>query len=210
MPAASLFTATAETLLNRLIALDEDSAQRLVPLAGKRLSVFIEQLPVGITLVFSTRIDVLAEPHSFEDVCVHQDGESCFIKTSLDVLPSLTQTSQITRLIRADKLQLQGELSIAQQTAALFQQLDIDWEEQLARYTGDVPAHEAFASAQKFRQQFAAFGRRLQAGLGNALTEEKDIAVSKLAVMHFNDEVDALRDDVQRFEARLSLLEKNQ
>ena len=50
---------------------------------------------------------------------------------------------------------------------------------------------------------------RFTSGLSNAITEEKDIAVGKLAVMHFNDEVDALRDDVQRFEARLRLLENS-
>jgi len=42
----------------------------------------------------------------------------------------------------------------------------------------------------------------------NALIEEKQIAAPKLAVLHFSDEVNALRDDVARLDARLLQLEQ--
>ncbi|QCZ92362.1 ubiquinone biosynthesis accessory factor UbiJ [Salinimonas iocasae] len=209
MPASSLFTASAEAFINNLIALDEDSEKRLSALSGKRLTLFLEGLPWGVTLAFSSKVDILLEHHSYEDVSVHVDESTCYIKTHFDALPSLTQTSQITQLIREGKLQMQGEPGIAQQVAALFQQLDIDWEEQLSKYTGDVPAHQIFSGASAFKAQMKALSERFTSGLSNAITEEKDIAVGKLAVMHFNDEVDALRDDVQRFEARLRLLENS-
>lgn len=207
MPASSLFTASAEILINKVIALDEDSEKRLAALSGKRLTVFLDGFPWGVTLAFSSKVDILLEQHTYEDVVVHADDKTCYIKTHFDVLPRLTQTSQITQLIREGKLHLQGEPGIAQQVAALFQQLDIDWEEQLSAYTGDIPAHQIFSGASGLKTQFMAFSERFTRGLSNAITEEKDIAVGKLAVMHFNDEVDALRDDVQRFEARLRLLE---
>lgn len=209
MPASSLFTASAEALINKVIALDEDSEKRLALLNGKRLTLFLDGFPWGVTLAFSSKVDILLEHHSYEDVSVHVDENTCYIKTDFDVLPRLTQTSQITQLIREGKLHLHGEPGIAQQVAALFQQLDIDWEEQLSNYTGDVPAHQIFSSASAVKAQVLAFSERLTRGLSNAITEEKDIAVGKLAVMHFNDEVDALRDDAQRFEARLRLLENS-
>lgn len=210
MPASSLLTAAIEQGLNRLVALDEDSRQRLDDLEGKQLTVFVKELPWGLTLAFSDRIDVLLETRDAEEVALHLFDHSCCIEAELQVLPQLTQTSQLTRLIREHKLALHGELSVAQQVAGLFQQLDIDWEGHLSRYTGDVLAHQLGQGLQRLRQQWQDSARRAQAGLANALTEEKQVAVNQLAITHFSDQVDALRDDVQRFEARLNALNKQQ
>ena len=52
-------------------------------------------------------------------------------------------------------------------------------------------------------------GRKAEAILGSALTDEKQLAAHKLAVMHFSDQVSSLRDDAERFEARLERLERS-
>ncbi|MCP3865371.1 MAG: hypothetical protein GY923_06105, partial [Aestuariibacter sp.] len=44
----------------------------------------------------------------------------------------------------------------------------------------------------------------------SALTDEKQLAAHKLAVLHFSDEVSRLRDDAERLESRLSRLESKQ
>ena len=81
-------------------------------------------------------------------------------------------------------------------------------EEWLSDYTGDIAAHQAFSAADKVKQRLVEAMARTRAGLSNTLTEEKPIGVSKLAMLHFSDEVSMLRDDIQRFEARLSALDK--
>ena len=43
---------------------------------------------------------------------------------------------------------------------------------------------------------------------GNAVVEEKQLAAHKLAVMHFSDEVNALRDRTESADARLRRLEE--
>jgi len=43
---------------------------------------------------------------------------------------------------------------------------------------------------------------------GNAVVEEKQLAAHKLAVMHFSDEVNALRDRAESADARLRRLEE--
>ncbi|AXR07893.1 ubiquinone biosynthesis accessory factor UbiJ [Salinimonas sediminis] len=210
MPASALLSAIAETAINRVLALDEDSQARLLPLNGKRLTLYIDQFPHALTLVFSQRVDVLTELLEHSELVAQLDENSCCIRTSLEVLPKLTQTSQLTQLIRQGELHLDGDLHIAQHTAALFGQLDIDPQEWLSHYTGDVIAHQAGQTLAGFKTQIANALARSRAGISNALTEEKPIGVGKLAVMHFNDEVDALRDDVQRFEARLNALNNEQ
>lgn len=208
MPAQALLTATIETAINQVLLLDPDSAARLQPLNGKRLTVFLDNTPVTLTLVFSQRIDVLAETRDFTQVVAELDAQSCCVKTSLDQLPALQQSSKLTSLIQEGKLFVEGELNVAQQVSQLFQGLDIDWEEHLSRYTGDVVAHNIFASVRSVNQSLGRLFDNAKAGLANALTEEKDIAVPAIAVAHFSDQVSDLRDDAERFAARLTQLEQ--
>ncbi len=192
MPTSALVTATAESVLNKLLSLDEDSEVRLKALAGARLTAFISPLPYGITLSFSDRIDVLSEQGSFEDAVASLGPKDCCIKTSLQTLPELKETSQLTRLIQQKALFLEGELNVAQQVSALFQQLDIDIEKTVK--TVHEKSMSALASMAKV--------------FGNAVVEEKQLAAHKLAVMHFSDEVNALRDRAESADARLRRLEE--
>lgn len=90
-------------------------------------------------------------------------------------------------------------------SAALGQ---FDWALALRPYLGDILAARA-------AQAFAGFGRwRAQAheSAGRTLAEyatyETDLLADKHAVRRFVADVDALRDDVARLEARLALLEQ--
>ena len=205
MPAVPLLTATIETALNKVLSLDPDAAAKLSQLQGKRLVVELDDLQQRFALVFSTKVDVLALADAPDPAGV----DECIIKTRLSVLPSLRDTSQLTRLIKSGELEVNGELAIAQAFSGLLQSLNIDLEEQLAIRTNDVIAHELFGLAAKAQVQLQEAGRKAEAILGSALTDEKQLAAHKLAVMHFSDQVSNLRDDAERFEARLERLERS-
>ncbi|WP_216027007.1 SCP2 domain-containing protein [Aestuariibacter sp. A3R04] len=207
MPAQALFTATLETAMNQLLSLDEDSDDRLRQLAGKTLIVYIADTPIALRLVFADNVNVLAEQSTFSETVKALDKQSCCIQVSLDVLPQLKQSSRLTALIQEGKLTVEGELAVAQQASGLFQGLSIDWEEVVSQYTGDVVAHTLFASANRVHQTMLSVVNNAKAGLGNALTEEKQIAAPALAVTHFCDQVSDLRDDVERLQAKLNKLE---
>lgn len=207
MPAQALFTAALETAMNKLLSLDEDSAERLRQLAGKSLSVFITDTPVALRLVFADNVNVMAGLGSFDDEVKILDKQSCCIQVSLDVLPQLKQSSRLTALIQEGKLTVEGELAVAQQVSSLFQALNIDWEDVVSQYTGDIMAHNLFTSANRVHQTMLGVIDNAKAGLGNALTEEKQIAAPALAVAHFCDQVSDLRDDAERAQARINKLE---
>ena len=206
MPTSALVAATAESIINKLLSLDETSQKRLKSLNGARLSAFISPLPYGIT--FSERVDVLTEQGSFDDAVAALGPKDCCIKTSLQTLPELKETSQLTRLIQQKALFLEGELNVAQQVSALFQQLDIDVEELLAQKTNDVVAHQTVKTAKAVHEKALSALSSVASVLGNAVVEEKQLAAHKLAVMHFSDEVNALRDRTESADARLRRLEE--
>jgi ubiquinone biosynthesis protein UbiJ len=208
MPTSALVAATLETTINKLLSLDEDSEKRLKSLSGARLTAFVSPLPYGITLSFSDRVDVLTEQDTFEHVVKQMGSKDCCIKTSLSTLPELKETSQLTRLIQQKALFLEGELNVAQQVSALFQQLDIDVEELLSQKTNDVFAHQTVQMAKTVHKKSLSVLSSLGRVLGNTVVEEKKLAAHRLAVMHFSDDVNALRDSTDRLDERLRQLEE--
>jgi len=144
----------------------------------------------------------------FDDAVAALGPKDCCIKTSLQTLPELKETSQLTRLIQQKALFLEGELNVAQQVSALFQQLDIDVEELLAQKTNDVVAHQTVKTAKAVHEKALSALSSVASVLGNAVVEEKQLAAHKLAVMHFSDEVNALRDRTESADARLRRLEE--
>ncbi len=207
MPVKPMVSAAIETLINQLLTLDPDSQRRLQTLSHASLSVFIEGFNEGLTLHFADRVEVNVENASFEQLAAQLHSRQCCIKTHLSVLPQLKETSQLTRLIQQQQLFLEGDINVAQQVSELFRQLDIDWEEQLARHTGDVVAHQTFSFAHKIFTSVSEMALKGQRVVANAVVEEKEIAAHKLAVIHFCDEVSDLRNDAERFEVRLAQLE---
>jgi ubiquinone biosynthesis protein UbiJ len=80
-------------------------------------------------------------------------------------------------------------------------------EEELSRVIGDVAAHQVGNAARAFLE----FGRRaagtLAQNVAEYLQEEGRDVPARTEAEEFNVEVDRLRDDVERLEARLALLQ---
>lgn len=207
MPASALMTAGIETALNRLLALDPDSQSRLKPLVGCRLFLFVKPFPFGLCLAFSEQIDVLYVAREASEIVRDLDKSMCCIQSDVSTLTRLSDTSELTQLIQSKKLNLDGSLHVAQHASELFKALHIDWEEILSQYTGDVAANQLVSGVKKGAAKVNEHVVKLREIFANALVEEKQLAAHKLAVMHFSDEVSALRDDVARFEARLRQFE---
>lgn len=196
MPARQFIHGIAETLINKVLSLDEGSVQRLRPMAGKQLKVTLTDINQQFTLAFSDRVDVL-----------DSDNEpDCHIQVAVSVLPQLQDSSQLTQLIREQKLNVIGDMHLAQQVSDLFKQLDIDWQEHLSRYTGDVLAYKTarlFGSGkQHLSQQWQQFRQQTR----DAVVEEKRLAVPTLALLHFSQQVDDLAQGTEKLAERVQAL----
>ncbi|WP_088331281.1 SCP2 sterol-binding domain-containing protein [Lacimicrobium sp. SS2-24] len=198
MPAPQLLTGGIEMAINNLLSLDPDSPQRLLPLNGKRLQVKLHELPWPLTFAFSQRVDVLAD----------EQQADCTIVLSIATLKKMQDISQLSYLIQQQELSLNGDMHTAQSFSNLVKDLNIDWEEQLSRYTGDVIAHQSFRTARQLHHRLTAKLQRLGDILKDVAMDEKQLAAHPLAVEDFSEQVNDLRSDVARFEARLLQLEQ--
>lgn len=202
MPAAQLLSSAIERGINQLLNLDPASQQGLRPLAGKQLQVRLAELPWPLVFAFSDRVLVLVP---------EQDGQQqvdCQIALTLQTLQALQDTSQLTQLIKQNRLSLDGELQVAQDFSALLKNLQIDWEEQLSHYTGDVIAHSIFNAGKHLFGTARTAAQQLVTTLSEGAIEEKRLAAHPYAVEDFCQQVTELRSDTERLEARLAALEK--
>lgn len=210
MPFAQLVTSGIELAMNQLLKLDEDSQQRLQKLSGKSLQVTIKELPWPLLFNFSEQIDVRTVMSSDIDLTNTTAPVDCLIELNLETLPKLRDNSQLTQLIQQKQLNLIGDIYVAQTFSALLKDLDIDWEEQLSAYTGDVVAHQTFAS---MRALFDTAKTQIEQGameLGERLTQSDSIAVKPSEMFEFSRAVSELRGATERLSAKIALLEQAQ
>ena len=200
MPFDPLVTAVIETSLNTLVNDDPDLVRRLSRLKGQIIQVNLKELNKTLTFVFSQQIDVLAD---------YEGQPDCYLSLNLSVLPELREQSNITKLIKQDKLILEGDIQLAQKFAQLMTDCKPDIEEWLSRVTGDVVAHTLVQGVKNVGGFVASQANKHQSHFAQVLTEEWKIAPAPLEIAHFCDQVDDVKSATARLEAKLNtLLEK--
>jgi ubiquinone biosynthesis protein UbiJ len=208
MPFAQLVASGIELAMNQLLELDDDSQQRLKKLSGKSLQVTIKELPWKLLFTFSEQIDVRSVMISENEFDSSPEAVDCLIELNLETLPKIKDSSQLTQLIQQKQLNLTGDIYVAQTFSALLKDLDVDWEEQLSRYTGDVVAHQTFTS---MRALFDTAKSQIERGaieLGEHLTQSDSIAVKPIEMVEFSRNVTDLRSATERLSARIASLEQ--
>lgn len=187
-----LFCAAAEKILTQLISMDPHAEQRLSRLKGKQLSFRIREL--RLTLVITATENTLL----FNQ---HNEAVDCAITTDLASLRQLRDPSQLTRLIKQDALQIDGDIQIAQQFSYFLQQLDPDWQQALSRYVGDSLAHKISYSIAQGQQYLLTKSQQL-----NQLTTE--LAQDELLLTPTSDELVQFSHQVSELSARVELLSR--
>ncbi|EMX0223963.1 SCP2 domain-containing protein [Vibrio fluvialis] len=200
MPFEPLITAVIESSLNSLIKDDPELGRRLARLKGQVIQVHLKEINKTLTFIFSQQIDVLA----------NYEGEpDCYLSLNLSVLPELREQANITKLIKQDKLVLEGDIQLAQKFSQLMTDCKPDIEEWLSRVTGDVVAHTVVQGAKNVGALLSAQVSKHQNHLAQVLTEEWRVAPGPLEIAYFCDQVDDVKSQAARLESRLNqLLEK--
>lgn len=185
-------TSVAEQLAQQLLALDSGSVARLAGLSGKRLRVTLQELGTPLTLSVTSAGLVLS--------WVDSDAVDCHIMTRLAVLPELRDSANITRLIKADALDIEGDPMLAQAFSQLFTELDIDWPEQLSQRIGDVPTEFLMQMWRRSKRWFEQSQADQKQWLRDVLIEEQKILPSQAEFALFSEEVQQLRATLDRLE----------
>ncbi|HIB28227.1 MAG TPA: hypothetical protein EYO47_03005 [Candidatus Thioglobus sp.] len=130
-----------EQALNYLIQTGEID---LKPLDNKTIRFSLQDLPLDVNFVCTNdRIFVISDTSRNSDVD---------ISLGAGVFFALFKGDDLTELLRQDKIVIHGDVKTAQLLVDLLQSVDIDLEEALSQYTGDIVAHKAGKIAKNFKK----------------------------------------------------------
>lgn len=190
-----------EQALNGLLALDPGTRARLAALHGRVIRVDLRG--TGLALDFVPAHDGrLRLPGRVEGT------PDCILSGSpLDLMRARDpETGQ--RQLFAGRVRIDGDTGLAQRFADALGALDIDWEEQLSRLTGDLAAHEIGRAVRAAGGEFRRLRENAGDSLSEYLTEEARLLPHPVEIEAFLDDVDRLRDDLERLAARIAILER--
>ena len=88
----------------------------------------------------------------------------------------------------------------------IFRQLDIDWEEELSHFLGDAIAHKLYFYVKKTDVVRAETQEKLKINMQEYLHFEARALPTRIEVEKFYVDIAALRNDVDRLEARIKQL----
>jgi ubiquinone biosynthesis protein UbiJ len=185
-----------EQLLNAVISMDEVTQQRLAELHGRRIAIEFKEW--DLTLLFVADAQGRLQL-SIDDV----DAADATIRaTPFDFSETMRMERKEDQVFKG-KITLDGDTRLAQRFSDILAGLEIDWEEQLSKLTGDVAAHQLGDMLRGFQRWARRNQHVMRDNLGEYLTEEKQLLPTAFEVAEWRAEVDRLRDDVDRLAARV-------
>jgi ubiquinone biosynthesis protein UbiJ len=157
-PLPGLLAATLEAAINRVLALDEGSSERLQRLDGRMLRLDLEGLGIALYFAFNGRHVEVGTRSRYEPDTV--------IAGTPFALFSMAAPEEAVRWGSDDsRVSITGDAQLARDLERLFAQLDPDWEGRLSRLFGDVWGHQVAvglrAGARQFRQTAESAGEML-------------------------------------------------
>ena len=108
----------------------------------------------------------------------------------------------------SERVHVSGDAEIAARYRELLELARPDWEEELSRLIGDLPARRVSLAARAALSWARGFARSARANVAEYLQEESRALVSKPEVEEFLAQVDTLRETADRVEARIARLER--
>jgi len=190
----------AAKLLNRNIQESTPARELCAELAGTVVAVRVSDTALAAYFIVDDEaVDVVAATSQDPDV---------LISGSLITLASLAGQSG-TAAVRDGSLDIAGDVALAGQFQQLLSFARPDIEEELSNIVGDAAAHRLGEIARGFGRWGREASSTMGANIREYLQEESRDAPSRYEVEKFSADVDELRDDVDRVEARLNRLQGN-
>jgi ubiquinone biosynthesis accessory factor UbiJ len=157
-PLPGLLAAMLETGINRVLALDEASSERLDRLDGRMLQLELEG--IGITLYFAFNgghVEVGTRSQYEPDTVISGSPFALF---------SMAAPEEAARWgAPGSRVSIRGDATLARDLEQLFSRLDPDWEGRLSRVLGEVWGHQVAAGlragAEQVRESAGSAGEML-------------------------------------------------
>jgi ubiquinone biosynthesis protein UbiJ len=216
-----LLVETFQRLLNERIAQSTAAQSRLDSLQGRRFRIVVVGPDIELLLAAERqglRLEAGAAGTPGLAAGSPQSGASPGDTAAADRPDATLRASpfDLLALIRAERLsdlkrteaRIEGNLHTAEAFSELLRQIRPELEAELAGWIGDIAAHELASGIGRLTGWGRRAAQALEQDLAEYLKEEQPVLAPPVRVRAFGDEVERLRDDVERAARRLELLER--
>jgi len=190
-----------EVVINQALALNMHGVESLNRLEQKTLTIKLTEL--GFPLSFSVNQQEIL-------VTALTERSDCTLDTSIKTLAALKKEQQITELIKQGKLDLHGDIKLAQQFANIAESLEIDWQSQLAMHISDIATYKLTRMQQFVADKLRFASGQIQSDASEWLIYEKRLVATNSQVTNFNQQVEQVSHATDIISNRIDLLVAHQ
>ena len=185
-------------IVSRLLQADAEVAARLARLDGSVIEVCLRD----------TAVRAYAAPGaSGVRLFRHHEGAvDVRVTGRLADFIAYARASRRGDSLGAGRIEISGDLAVAQNVQSLLADLRIDWDEILSRVVGDVPAHQLGRLARAAGAWTRAAASSLERDVTEYLHHESRLLPQRTELERLGRAIFTLADDADRFEARLRRL----
>ena len=192
-------TEALETSINQLLKQDPATLEKFAAIQGKVIA--FELTDLELTLYLFPHNEGIQVKYLYEgkaDTTLQGDALA-FINMSL---------GDATESFFSGEIRIKGEIELGQHFKRILDQLDLDWEEWLSSFTGDLVAHKTGGLIRSFNAWGKNTLKTLELDAREYLQDEGDLTPHTAELDDFSKNISQLRDDTARLEARISRLQK--
>ena len=190
---------TLEAALNRALALDPDTRDGLRALDGRRVALHVAAPKLAL------QVSVAGDRLQVGPV---EDGADAdlSVRSTLGGLIAQLPFFRNDNAPPVGKLRIEGDADLARRLQRLAERFDPDWQQPFAAVFGDVLGVQIANALRAGLRRARDAGGALATNAAEFVTEESRDVVGRDELNAFHDDVDALRDGVERMAARVSRL----
>lgn len=204
-----MFTARLQALLDDQVAGSPRAGELLARLEGRRMRIVARYTPWELTLLAEGgKLRLLPGEPAVTAGGPWPPADVTLSGTPLSLLALQREDPAV--VIRRGDVTLSGDGETGARFQELVQLLQPDLEETLSRLIGDIPAHGAGALLRKALDWGRNTAATQAANAGEYLAHERRLLVPRAEARQFIEDVDVLREQVDRLAARVALLETRQ
>ena len=185
--------------LNRNIGMSTPARELARELDGRRVVIHSPDIGLDLSFAFAEEVVQLSTATA--------EGADCAIKGSPLTLLRLAGKSP-EAAFRDGSAQIEGDALVGQAFQRFLGFARPDWEEELSRFIGDTAAHQLVRGLEGLMSWGRQSAETMALNTAEYLQEESRDLPSSAEAQHFMADVDKLREEADRLEARLSKLEK--
>ncbi len=199
MQLPTLLLSTLEAAINAWLKLDSEAMPQFESMHDKVICLHITGLELNLFFFPSAEhIQVLSQYGGEPDTTIHGSPLA---------LMRLSSADDAGKAMLDSDAYIEGDMGLGTRFSAILKSVEIDWEEFLSKAVGDIVAHQAGSVASETKGWIKDSEHAMRLNMGEYMTEENQLLVAEAEITHYMDQVDELRANTDRMQARVERLQ---